>query len=121
MNDDLHLDVAADDAVTTVAVHGELDLATVGSLMAGIESDVLGRAAKPVVLDLAGCGFIDSTGARTIVQVGRRVEAEGRRFSIVSPPESGARFTLDLLGVADSFPVHDALGPAVAALSGRAG
>jgi hypothetical protein len=55
------------------------------------------------------------------VQVGRRVEAEGRRFSIVSPPESGARFTLDLLGVADSFPVHDALGPAVAALSGRAG
>ena len=37
------------------------------------------------------------------------VHGDGRRFSILCHPEAGSRFTLDLIGVASSFPVLDTL------------
>jgi anti-anti-sigma factor len=106
VNEGFTLDVVVEHGITRIVVNGEIDLASVADLESAFERSVDGRGG-PVVLDLSGCDFVDSTGARTLVLLGRRVEGEARPFSLVSPPDSGARFTLDLLGVPDSFPVHD--------------
>ena len=46
-----------------MAVRGELDLATVGTL-----EDELGRVAPPVVLDLSRVSFMDSMGVHLLMR-----------------------------------------------------
>ena len=120
MADEFRVDVVVDERHQRLVVHGEVDLATAPAVEAAFEQRIAAgprtthEADLAVVADLTRCDFIDSTGVRTLVQIGRRVAAEGRRFSIVCPPGSGSRFTLDLLGVDASFPVHDSVeGPVV--------
>ena len=49
-----------------LAVHGELDLATVGEVKARL--DALRAELQPVVLDLDSLEFMDSTGIRLVLQ-----------------------------------------------------
>ncbi len=51
------------DGYWTVAVRGELDVATVGTL-----EDELGRVARPVVLDLSRVSFMDSMGVYLLMR-----------------------------------------------------
>ena len=51
------------DGYWIVAVRGELDLATVGTL-----ADELGRVARPVVLDLSRVTFMDSMGVHLLMR-----------------------------------------------------
>jgi anti-anti-sigma factor len=114
VSDEFRLDVRDGEGRQWVTVHGELDLATAPTLEDAFARRVVGGSdggpgCRPVVVDLTACEFIDSTGVRTLVQQGQRALAAGRRISILCPPSSGSRFTLDLLGVEASIPVIDSV------------
>jgi anti-anti-sigma factor len=115
VTDEFRVDVVVEDDHQRVVVHGEVDLATAPLIEAAFSERVAGGPSVPgtdglpVVVDLVRCDFIDSSGVRTLVQLGQQVVGDGRRFSVLCPPSSGARFTLDLIGLSTSFPVLDSL------------
>jgi anti-sigma B factor antagonist len=107
VTDEFRLDVAVRGAERWVAVDGELDLATAPGLDVALD-ECLGHERVPrVVIDLTTCSFIDSTGVRSLVRFGESARGAGTDLSIVCLPGSAARFTLDLLGVGDTIPIHD--------------
>ena len=64
------------DGVLVLAPEGELDLATAPQLAEAF-------ADGPVVLDLGGLEFIDSTGLATLISEGRRRTERGSPFVLV--------------------------------------
>ena len=74
--------IDARNGVTTIALSGELDLATVSILndqLSALERD--GCAA--VLLDLRELSFIDSSGLSALVRAYKRAGANGHRFLLV--------------------------------------
>jgi anti-sigma B factor antagonist len=73
--------VQRDDAVATVVVSGELDLATVPQLSATVaeHGDV-----SLVVLDLTAVTFIDSTGVRVLIEADRACARSGSRLAVLA-------------------------------------
>jgi anti-anti-sigma factor len=65
---------------TVLAVHGELDLATVDDVRARL--DALQAERRPVVLDLDGLEFMDSTGIRLVLQAVQDAERSGWEFTV---------------------------------------
>jgi anti-sigma B factor antagonist len=65
---------------TVLAVHGELDLATVDDVRARL--DALQAERRPVVLDLDGLAFMDSTGIRLVLQAAQDAVRTGWDFRI---------------------------------------
>jgi anti-sigma B factor antagonist len=85
----------ANDAVVVVAV-GEIDLATVDELQAGV--DAAAGEAEQVILDLRQVSFIDSAGLRLVVQSSRALAAAGGTFAVVRGPHEVQR-VFDLVGL----------------------
>ena len=76
------VDVQRRDDVAIVQPHGELDLATVETLRAAVDSvENAGR----LVLDLRGLSFIDSTGLRLMVTLHQRAQRDGFQLTLVAP------------------------------------
>jgi anti-anti-sigma factor len=69
------------DAVATVVVSGELDLATAPRLSAAVAEH---GDARLLVLDMIGTTFIDSTGVRALLQADRRSVGSGSRLVVVA-------------------------------------
>jgi anti-sigma B factor antagonist len=69
------------DSVTTVAVSGELDLATAPRLSAAVAEH---GDAKVLVLDMTATTFIDSTGVRALLQAHGRSARSGSRLVVVA-------------------------------------
>ncbi len=82
----LTIETSTQGPATVVAVAGELDLAGASAL-----EQELGRAEGPVVLDLRGLVFMDSSGLRSIAMAAQRAEAAGRSFALVEGPEEVMR------------------------------
>jgi anti-sigma B factor antagonist len=61
------------DGVLMFAVEGELDAASADRLSEAVFATLDGEGAK-VVLDLAECSFIDSTGLAVLLRIARRVQ-----------------------------------------------
>jgi anti-sigma B factor antagonist len=74
------LTVGRQDSTVTVAVVGEVDLATAPRLSAALGGH---GDAERVVLDLTAATFIDSTGLRVLIEADRRCAATSRRFVLV--------------------------------------
>jgi anti-sigma B factor antagonist len=76
-----------------VAVLGELDIYTAPSLERALLEV---EDARPLlVVDLAGLGFIDSTGLSVLLAASERARRQGRRLIVVRPPLPALRvFTL---------------------------
>jgi anti-sigma B factor antagonist len=60
----------------TVAVAGELDIATAPRLR-GTVGDLMGQGVRHVEIDLDGCTFIDSTGMGALLWASHRLQAVG--------------------------------------------
>jgi anti-anti-sigma factor len=73
-----------------VHVRGELDLATAPQL-AAVLADATGQSTLPVVLDLSGVTFIDSSALRTLVLSGRELNGAGRKLQIGARSERVAK------------------------------
>jgi anti-sigma B factor antagonist len=73
--------VQRDDAVATLVVSGELDLATVPQLSATVAEQ-----SDPglLVLDLTAVTFIDSTGVRVLIEADRSCARSGSRLAVLA-------------------------------------
>ncbi len=80
-----------------LTLRGELDLATAGRLEAA-----LAEAGGPVVLDLTGLTFMDSTGVRMLLEA---AEGDNGELRIVPPVGGDARVTIEETGIAALLPL----------------
>ena len=71
----------------TVAVIGELDIATVPRLQDAIDSALAAGPAE-LVVDLRGLGFLDSSGLRQFIVLADRAREEGVRLTLVRPAKA---------------------------------
>jgi anti-sigma B factor antagonist len=89
-------------AVVTVA--GDLEFGTAASLRSAL-IDLSQQGADPLVVDLAGLEFIDSTGLSLLVQAKQRLEAQGHRF-VLRSPTARVRRVLEISGLAELFTIE---------------
>lgn len=99
----------ARNGVTSIALSGELDLATVPALndqLAALEQD---GGPKTIVLDLRDLGFIDSSGLHALLGAYSRSQLNGHRLLLVGANPTlrrlceitGTEFILDAEGTAE--------------------
>jgi anti-sigma B factor antagonist len=86
---------------TVLAVHGELDLATVDGVRARL--DALQAERRPVVLDLDGLAFMDSTGIRLVLQAVQDAERSGWDF-LVTRGSPAVRRVFEAAAIQDRLP-----------------
>lgn len=103
------------DGARIVRVSGELDLGTQERFAASLTEEATGG--EPVVVDLAGCDFIDSSGVRALIVGLRACEEAGCSLSVAAPGDQVRRI-LDMTGLDASVPVHDSVEAAIGAASG---
>jgi anti-anti-sigma factor len=83
-----------------LAVSGELDLAVVPQFGSALEE--LLRGSLPVVLDLSGCSYLDSTILRVLVGASNSAP---KRFAIVVPEEARIRRVFQIAGLETALPI----------------
>ena len=98
-----------DGEALSVAVFGELDLETCERLKPALDGAVFAR--RPLVLDLSGCSFIDSSGLRVVVQVAQDLTGDGEDravpMAIVAGEGSAVRKMLALTAIDLRVPVFE--------------
>ena len=104
-------------------VEGELDVASASRLVDAVaELGGGGRSDGAVVIDMAGVGFMDSSGLRALLDCERSCRDGGRRFALARPTDS-VRRVLELVDLLDTLTVLDDVTPqtlaAVADASGE--
>jgi anti-anti-sigma factor len=82
-----------------LTLRGELDLATTGRLEAA-----LAEAGRPVLLDLSGLTFMDSTGVRVLLEA---ADLAGGGLRIIPPVDGDARVTIEETGIAALLPLTE--------------
>lgn len=80
-----------------VTLAGELDLASLPAVAAPLD-ELLGRPPQPVLLDLAGLSFLDSSGVAMIVRIANHFD-QVRTRSATEP----VRRVIEVLGLAERF------------------
>ncbi|MBS1886673.1 MAG: STAS domain-containing protein [Actinobacteria bacterium] len=107
--------------VRLLEIHGELDLSTAGQLEGPLE-EATSDEDGAVLIDLAECTFIDSTGIAMIVRAWQRVDGAagngGQGGLVLCCQNEQVRRVLEVTGLEHSlrvFPTRDA---AAAALRG---
>ena len=120
--------IEARNGVTSVALSGELDMATVPDLndqFAALEQG----GTKAIVLDIRDLTFIDSSGLHAIVRAHRRSEENGHRLLFVGANPlarrlceiTGTEFLLDGKGTAEVLGRFTGDGPPLEEHDGEAG
>lgn len=102
------LDVAREPEHTVLRVAGDLDLETAPQLLAAIEP-YLSTGDEPLLLDLSGLAFIDSSGLSALIRVNQRMIEAGRPLSIIAPAPPVAK-AFEITGLDQVLPVRH--GPA---------
>lgn len=88
---------------TSLAIKGEIDLATVDQLREAVDS-VRENGSDNLVVDLRPAGFMDSTGLKTLVMAARDFEEAGRAFALAVAAGPLWRL-IDLSGVATKMTI----------------
>ena len=98
-----------------VTVEGELDMNTAADLERELEGP-LSAAQEPLLIDLARCEFIDSTGIALIVRSWQAFEGNGD-FALCGVADQ-VRRVLDITGLEETIPTHPDRERALAGLRG---
>jgi anti-sigma B factor antagonist len=85
------------------SLHGELDMATAGHLLAVLEPVV--QQGGSLTLDLSGLAFLDSSGVEIIQQIGRQLDDRGW-VVILRSPSSAALRVLEIVGAEQFAGIH---------------
>jgi anti-anti-sigma factor len=85
------------DAELTVALAGDLDIAGVAELERPL-ADLLAAAPQPLLLDISGLAFLDSSGVAVLVRLANHFGSVRVR-SATEP----VRRVIEVLGLADRF------------------
>lgn len=91
--------IESDGPVRRIVLAGELDIATAEQVSPHVAA---GSSDGPVLLDLRGVTFIDSTGLRLLLEAHA---ALGERLRIVPSPVCERLF--DITGVRDRLPIEE--------------
>jgi anti-sigma B factor antagonist len=97
-------DGAGDVPGAVVLVAGELDIGTAAPLRDAL-LDLGDRGATPIVVDLAGVDFIDSSGVSLLVEAKQRADAAGKELVLRQPTPRVMR-VLEVTGLVDLFVVE---------------
>ena len=92
------------DGRTTLAAAGEIDMGTVAEFAAAIR-DALTEG--PVLLDLRGVQFMDSSGVRTINRVLKERADDGHELRICREMHDSVRQIFELTGMLEVLPLED--------------
>jgi anti-anti-sigma factor len=84
---DFQVNVSEGNEIVSIALVGELDLATAGRLESELRR-VEGGQPPVLIIDMRELRFIDSTGLRLIIGADVRAREGGRRVALVPGPES---------------------------------
>ncbi|MFD0683488.1 STAS domain-containing protein [Actinomadura fibrosa] len=95
---------------TVVALHGELDAASVPHLRERLHT-VMRDPGPLVVIDLSGVTFCDSSGLAMLVGARRRTEARGAGVVLAAPDPHLTRL-LSMTGLRDAFTVRGSVAEA---------
>ena len=98
------VEVARDGATETVAVLGELDIATTPEFTQALAS--LEPGYEQLVVDLSRCSFFASSGISILLEQRARAEQEGFELVVIkAPPEVQRMF--DLAGLDEKLTFRD--------------
>jgi len=92
-----------DDVVLAMA--GEIDMSTVGSLRTAVQ-EALNQTPVRVVLDFGGVTFCDSQGLSTLIGLSRQVAAAGGSLVLINLGDFLLRL-LDITGLRPAFQIED--------------
>lgn len=110
MRPDMAVEVTRREPWTVVTARGEIDMATVADLEKALD-EALGTS-PDVVLDLAGVGFMDSTGLKAILAAEQRLAERGGRLALVVV-DGPVRRLLQVTALEGQFPVFGSVDAAV--------
>lgn len=96
-----------DGSAGRVTLTGELDIATVPRVQQAVDA-MLAEGVSRITIDLAGVGFVDSSGLRLFIVLDQRATSEGWTLALTRPtPQALTVFRVS--GVEDELPfVEDA-------------
>jgi anti-anti-sigma factor len=97
-----HFDVGKSDDSTVIGVVGDLDSDSAPQLRTMLAKEF--DAGRNVIVDLAGCPFLDSVGIGVLVYGWKAADTEGARFHLRNVGRYAQR-VLDLVGLSDLIPV----------------
>ncbi|HJZ62030.1 MAG TPA: STAS domain-containing protein [Miltoncostaeaceae bacterium] len=104
------LEAAPAEGAALLVVEGELDIASAERLVGAVEA-LSGESGEPVVLDLSGVSFVDSSGVRALLEVERVTQGMGRPLALLRPSSAVTRL-LELIDMRRRFVELDATDPA---------
>jgi anti-sigma B factor antagonist len=70
------------DGFELLVVEGEIDIAT-SSRLIGLRNEALTETRVPLIVDLSGVDFMDSTGLALLLNAHRRMMRRGKGFAVV--------------------------------------
>jgi anti-anti-sigma factor len=99
--------VASTDDGVILAFAGEIDLSSAEEFRDGLCELIDGDKGE-VVLDLQNCGFIDSTGLRTLIMLGRELRTRGQTLVLSGLQDAPLR-VFEITGLLDGpdFEIRD--------------
>jgi anti-sigma B factor antagonist len=94
----------------TVTASGEVDMLTAARLRLALGEAVTAAGVRPVIVDLNGVGFLDSSGVQALVDGYHMAMVAGGTLTVRGVRGTPAR-VLRLVGLAKLFGVSDDDGP----------
>jgi anti-anti-sigma factor len=110
---ELRLSTETSEGLAIVHVMGDFDLSNVQIFEDELEQSL---SADLVVIELAGCTFLDSSALQTLVRAQRRIADTGGRLVLVAPSQPAKR-VLDIATLDRFIPVAATLAAAVTSVA----
>lgn len=107
-----------DGQVMTLTLEGELDLATAPKVREPLDR-AIDSGTRRILVDMLGCGFIDSTGLGVLLHAAKRLEESGGAMALVCVDDQIKRL-LELTMIDRTIPVFATREEALAEISGTA-
>src|SRR3954447_16627897 len=106
------------DGALVVVIRGDVDTEASAALTADFEAAATARG--PVVVDLCGASFMDSSGLYAVMVLRRRLAEGSRRLAVAYCPEGAIATIFNISGAEELFDIHANRPAAVAAVTGCA-
>jgi anti-sigma B factor antagonist len=96
----LDIETRTEAGAVVIDARGEVDMASASALADHLEAAA--GASGPVVVDLCGTSFMDSSGLNVLIRGAQRLAAQGRRIVLACEPAGQVEGLLDLTRVRDT-------------------
>jgi anti-sigma B factor antagonist len=108
MTQRLRIDERETGGACVVAPHGDVDLAVSQDLRRVLLARA--QAGHPVIVDMSGVGYIDSSGIASLIEAFQTARQQQRRFALAAVPERAMR-VLKLARLDRVLPVLERVDP----------